>query len=296
MKLATFTQDHRTRVGVVLGDEIADLSTVPGVPSDMVALLNAGPAGMDAARAAEQKSLTRFPLASVRLEAPVLRPRKFLGLGGSYTSHVAEVAHLGVRLPQNQVWFNKQVTCVNGPYDDIHLPRVSATLDYEGELALIIGRRCRHIRPAEVREVIAGFTVCNDVSVREWQMRAPTHMLGKSFDTHGPIGPWMVTADELTGVHDLSLKTWVNGELRQDGRTSELMYKFSEMLVELTTAFTLEPGDILTTGSPAGVGGAMRPPKYLQAGDVCRVAIEGIGHIENRVIPEPSLPGEPSQA
>jgi 2-keto-4-pentenoate hydratase/2-oxohepta-3-ene-1,7-dioic acid hydratase in catechol pathway len=118
-------------------------------------------------------------------------------------------------------------------------------------------------------------------------MRAPTATLGKSFDTHGPIGPWLVTPDELPRIHDLSLKTWVNGELRQSGSTSELIYRFSEMLVELSTVFTLEPGDILTTGCPAGVGGAMRPPRYLKVGDICRVEIEGIGYIQNRVVAEP---------
>jgi 2-keto-4-pentenoate hydratase/2-oxohepta-3-ene-1,7-dioic acid hydratase in catechol pathway len=287
VKLATFTEKSRTRIGVVEAEEIIDLGSDGSLPTDMVALLEAGEGGMQAVRAATKKSLPRLPLANVRLEAPVLRPRKFLGLGGSYKSHLEEVAHLGFQPPKHQTWFNKQVTCVNGPYDDIHFPKVSDTLDYEGELAIIIGRRCRHVTGAQGRDVIAGFTICNDVSVREWQMRASTAMLGKSFDTHGPIGPWIVTADELTGVHDLSLKTFINGELRQNGRTSELIYRFGEMLAELSTVFTLEPGDILSTGSPAGVGGAMQPPKYMKVGDVCRVAIEGIGHIENRVVPEP---------
>ena len=287
MKLATFTEGARTRIGVVEGDDIVDLSTEPALPTDMMALLGAGAAGLAAARAAAGKPKKRFPLSSIRLEAPIPNPRKFLGLGGSYQSHLAEVAHLGIKPPRHQTWFNKQVTCINGPYDDIHMPRASATLDYEGELALIIGRRCRHVSGPQAREVIAGFTICNDVSVREWQMRSPTATLGKSFDTHGPLGPWLVTADGLPGVHDLSLKTWVNSELRQNGRTSELIYRFGEMLVELSTVFTLEPGDILTTGSPAGVGGAMQPPQYLKVGDLCRVEIEGIGYIENRVVPEP---------
>ena len=287
MKLATFTEGARTRIGVVEGDDIVDLSTEPALPTDMMALLGAGAAGLAAARAAAGKSKKRFPLSSIRLEAPIPNPRKFLGLGGSYQSHLAEVAHLGIKPPKHQTWFNKQVTCINGPYDDIHMPRASATLDYEGELAIIIGRRCRHVSGPQAREVIAGFTICNDVSVREWQMRSPTATLGKSFDTHGPLGPWLVTADGLPGVHDLSLKTWVNSELRQNGRTSELIYRFGEMLVELSTVFTLEPGDILTTGSPAGVGGAMQPPQYLKVGDLCRVEIEGIGYIENRVVPEP---------
>jgi 2-keto-4-pentenoate hydratase/2-oxohepta-3-ene-1,7-dioic acid hydratase in catechol pathway len=272
---------------VVEGEEIVDLALDPDFPTDMIVLLEAGPDGLKAVSAAASRSMHRFPILSVRVEAPVLKPRKFLGLGGSYKSHLAEVAHLGIQPPKFQTWFNKQVTCVNGPYDDIHLPRVSETLDYEGELAIVIGRRCRHVSSAEARDVIAGFTICNDVSVREWQMRAPTATLGKSFDTHGPIGPWLVTPDELPRIHDLSLKTWVNGELRQSGSTSELVYRFSEMLVELSTVFTLEPGDILTTGCPAGVGGAMRPPRYLKVGDVCRVEIEGIGYIQNRVVPEP---------
>lgn len=287
MKLATFTEAGRTRLGVVEGDEIIDLADASGVPTDMIALLEAGAEGLQAARSAMQRSRSRFPLASVRLEAPVLRPRKFLGLGGSYRSHLEEVAHLGMQPPKHQTWFNKQVTCVNGPYDPIHLPKVSDTLDYEGELAIVIGRRCRHARGPEARQVIAGFLICNDVSVREWQMRASTAMIGKSFDTHGPIGPWIVTPDELPKIHDASVKTWVNGELRQNGSTNELMYRFGEMLAELSTAFTLEPGDILATGTPAGVGAAKQPPQYLKAGDVVRVAIEGLGHIENRVIPEP---------
>jgi 2-keto-4-pentenoate hydratase/2-oxohepta-3-ene-1,7-dioic acid hydratase in catechol pathway len=295
MKLATFTQGGCTRVGLVEGGEIVDLATDPALPTDMIGLLRRGMDGLKSAREAGSRPARRFALCEVQIEAPVLNPRKFLGLGGSYQSHVAEVAHLGIQAPRHQSWFNKQVTCVNGPYGDIHLPRVSNTLDYEGELAIIIGQRCRHISASEARSAIAGFTICNDVSVREWQMRSPTATLGKSFDTHGPIGPWLVTVDELPGVHSLSLKTWVNGELRQDGNTSELIYRFGEMLAELSTVFTLEPGDILTTGSPAGVGGAMKPPRYLSVGDVCRVEIEGIGYIENRVVAEPEPSKELSQ-
>lgn len=286
MKLATFTHDARTRVGVVKDDEMVDLSVVQGLPVDMIGLLSGAAEVMDAVRAAAAKPRAVLPLSSVRLEAPVLNPRKFLGLGGSYESHLKETAHIMQR-PKHQTWFNKQVTCVNGPYDDIHLPRVSNTLDYEGELAMIIGRRGRHVKGADVRQMIAGFTICNDVSVREWQLRAFTATLGKSFDTHGPIGPWIVTPDELPNVHNLWLKTWVNGELRQDGNTNDLVWRFGQMIEELSTVFTLEPGDILSTGSPAGVGGARQPPVYLAVGDVVRVEIEGIGHIENRVVPEP---------
>jgi 2-keto-4-pentenoate hydratase/2-oxohepta-3-ene-1,7-dioic acid hydratase in catechol pathway len=285
MKLATFTENGRTRIGVVEGDSIRDLSTVAGMPTDMIQLLEGGTAAMQAVREAAPRCRS-VPIASVHLESPVLRPRKFLGLGGAYEAHLKETAHIMPR-PKNQIWFNKQVTCVNGPYDDIHLPRISNTLDYEGELALVIGKRGRHISGKAAREHVAGLTICNDVSVREWQLRAPTHTLGKSFDTHGPLGPWLVTLDEFADPHNLRLKTLVNGELRQSANTSELIWRFAEMIEELSTAFTLEPGDILTTGSPAGVGGARQPPVYMKVGDVVRVEIEGIGHIENRVVAEP---------
>ena len=286
VKLATFTQDGRTRLGVVEGAEIVDICTGSGLPNDMTEFL-AGTNALEAARKAAETSKQRFPLSAIKLEAPVPRPRKFLGIGGSYRSHLEEIAHLGMKPPKYQVWFNKQVTCVNGPYDNIHFPRVSETLDYEAELAIVIGKKCRHLSGADARGAIAGFTICNDVSVREWQLLSPTATLGKSFDTHGPTGPWIVTPDELTNVHDLSIKTWVNGELRQNGRTSDMVYRFGEMLVELSTVFTLEPGDILSTGSPAGVGGVMQPPRYMSVGDVCRIEIEGIGHIENRIVAEP---------
>lgn len=139
--------------------------------------------------------------------------------------------------------------------------------------------------------MVAGFVVVNDMSVRDWQLRAPTHTLGKSFDTHGPFGPWIVTPDELPDPHVLRLRTWVNGELRQDASTSEMIHRVEDMLVELGSCFTLEPGDVLCTGSPAGVGGLMDPPAYLRIGDLVRVEIEGIGAIENRVIAEPARSG-----
>jgi 2-keto-4-pentenoate hydratase/2-oxohepta-3-ene-1,7-dioic acid hydratase in catechol pathway len=287
MKLATFTEGRRTRIGVVDGENIADLAaTGQNGLVDMIGLLSGGEAAIEAARNASSIA-PRLALSDVRLEAPVLRPRKFLGLGGSYESHLAEVAKFGITRSKYQTWFNKQVTCVTGPYGDIHMPRCSPTLDYEGELAIIIGRQCRHIKASQAHEVIAGYTICNDVSVREWQMRASTAMLGKSFDTHGPIGPWIVTSDELREPGHLALRTWVNGELRQDGNTRELIYSFGDMIEELSAVFSLEPGDILSTGTPAGVGGARQPPAYLRVGDVCKVEIEGIGFIENRVVAEP---------
>ena len=189
--------------------------------------------------------------------------------------------------PQHPTIFNKQSTCVVGPYDSVHLPRASKLLDYEGELGFVIGRRCRHVSRDDAREVIAGYTVVNDVSLRDWQLRIPTWTIGKSFDTHGPIGPWIVTADEIPDPHQLALRTWVNGELRQESNTKELIFDCFTLVEHLSTAFTLEPGDVIATGTPAGVGIGLKPPQFLTAGDSVRIEIEGIGAIENPIIDEP---------
>jgi len=286
MKLATFTHDGATRIGVVTGEQVVDLATVaPGLPRDMVAFLAAGGAAMAAARHAESAPSGCLALADVRLRAPVLRPPKFLAIGLNYADHVKESGLEPLAVP---VFFNKQTTCVAGPFDPIHLPRVWPLLDYEGELAFVIGRRCRHVPRDRAHEVIAGYLVVNDVSVRDWQLRTPTMTMGKSFDTHGPMGPWLVTPDEIGDPHALELRTWVNGELRQHSNTRHLIYDCFAQVEHLSTAFTLEPGDVVTTGTPAGVGGAMSPPRFLRAGDVVRIEIEKIGAIENRVTEEPA--------
>ena len=284
MKLATFTHAASTRIGVVLDDSIVDLAAAaPGLPREMTALLAAGPDAMAQVRKAATGASARIARRDVQLEAPVLRPPKFLAIGLNYADHVAES---GMTKPDFPVFFNKQSTCVIGPSGVIHRPRVSALLDYEGELGFVIGRRCRHVPKERAHEVIAGYLVVNDVTVRDWQFKAQTMTLGKSFDTHGPIGPWLVTADELGDPHALDLKTWVNGELRQHSNTRELIFNCFEQVETLSTAFTLEPGDIVSTGTPSGVG--MAAGKFLVPGDVVRVEIEKIGSIENRVIDEPA--------
>lgn len=286
MKLATFSHGGRHKIGLVEGDLIADLSGQHAAPLGLRELLQRGE-GLDWARRAAVHA-PRFPLAEVRLCAPIPDPQKFLALGGNYGSHLEEAARHGLVRGPGQVWFNKQVTCVCGPHDDVFLPRASGQLDYEGELGVVIGTPCRHVRAEDAMQFVAGYVVVNDISVRDWQLRSPTHTLGKSFDTHGPLGPWLVTRDEISDPHDLHLRTWVNGELRQQGHTAEMIHRIEEMVAELSAAVTLCPGDILTTGSPAGVGALMDPPRYLRAGDVVRVEIEGIGSIENRVVPEPA--------
>jgi 2-keto-4-pentenoate hydratase/2-oxohepta-3-ene-1,7-dioic acid hydratase in catechol pathway len=288
MKLATFSHDGTTRVGVATGDEIVDLRAAdPSLPRDMIALLAAGPAALDAARRAEAAGRARLPLAAVQLRAPVLRPPKFLAIGLNYADHVAEARPAGYEAPAYPIFFNKQSTCAIGHGEAIHVPRASYRLDYEGELAFVIGRACRHVPRARAHEVVAGYTIVNDVSVRDWQRRTPTMTMGKSFDTHGPMGPWLVTPDEVGDPHALAIRTWVNGELRQDANTKHQIYDCWSQIEHLSTAFTLEVGDVISTGTPAGVGGAMNPPKWLRAGDRVRVEVERIGALENPVIDEP---------
>jgi 2-keto-4-pentenoate hydratase/2-oxohepta-3-ene-1,7-dioic acid hydratase in catechol pathway len=288
MKLATFTHGGRTRIGVVAGDEIVDLSDVPGLPREMRAFLDAGTPALDAARAAAAKATARLPLASVALEAPIRRPPEILAVGLNYRDHIEEAK---LPMPQFPLFFNKQTASVAGPHDAIHLPRVSNKLDYEGELAFVIGRLARHVPRARAHEVIAGYLVCDDVSVRDWQFKAPTWTLGKSFDTHCPLGPWIVTPDEVEDPHALELRTWVNGEERQHSNTRNLIFDCYHCVETLSTVFTLEPGLVVTTGTPSGVGGPQR--RYLKAGDVVRIEIERIGAIENRVVPEPDETATP---
>jgi len=285
VKIARFSEQGTTRLGVVQGDEIIDLATaVPDLPDDLLAILEAGSPALEGLRTAAARATRRLSLSQAQLLAPLRRPPKILAIGFNYADHVAES---GIEAPALPVFFNKQSTCVTGPFDAIHLPRVSPLLDYEGELGIVIGRRCRHVPKARAHEVIAGYVVINDVSVRDWQLRTPTMTMGKGFDTHGPLGPWMVTADEVGDPHNLALRTWVNGELRQNSNTRHLIFDCFDQVEHLSTAFTLEPGDVIATGTPGGVGGAMQPPHFLAAGDVVRIEIEKIGSIENRVINEP---------
>jgi len=284
MKLATFHHVGGTGIGVVIGDEVVDLAAAdPKLPREMTAFLSAGADALDAAAAAVEHA-ARISLDDVKLESPILRPPKILAIGLNYADHVKES---GMEPPKVPAVFNKQSTSVTGPYDPIHLPRASHVLDYEGELGFVIGRRCRHVPADRAREVIAGYVVVNDVSVRDWQLRSPTMTMGKSFDTHCPLGPWITTADDVGNPHELGIRTWVNGELRQDSNTKELIYDCFALVEHLSTAFTLEPGDVIPTGTPSGVGIAMKPPRLLEAGDVVRIEIDRLGQLESPVIAEP---------
>ena len=284
MRLATFTHDGRTRIGVVDGEQIADLAATPGLPTDLKSLLALGPEGLEGVATAASAA-PRLDLAEVHLEAPVPNPGKFLAVGLNYADHIREI---GEATPDFPSTFAKVGTCINGPYDTVHRPRVSDTLDYEGEMGLVIGRRCRHVARADAHAVIAGYVVVNDFTVREWVGFTKQVVLAKSFDTHGPFGPWLTTADEVGDPHALTIRTWVNGELRQDSDTGQMTFDTCALVEILSRAVTLEPGDVITTGTPYGVGEGFSPPRYLQPGDVVRVEVEKLGFVENRVVDEPA--------
>jgi 2-keto-4-pentenoate hydratase/2-oxohepta-3-ene-1,7-dioic acid hydratase in catechol pathway len=290
MKLLTYLQDGQATLGALIDDSVVALRDVaPTLPATMESFLGAGDAAMTSAREALRHARGRRLLTDVKLLAPVRHPRKFLGIGFNYASHVEEVRKKGLPIPDlsNQIWFNKQTSCVTGPYDPIYLPSVSEQLDFECELGIVIGRRCRHVKEEDARKVIAGYLVANDVSVRDWQLKAPTATLGKSFDTHGPIGPWLTTADEVPDPENLGLRTFVDGVVMQDGNTCELINRINAMIAYLTTVMTLEPGDILSTGTPWGVAAGRNPPPWLRAGQTVRTEIDGLGYLENPILAEP---------
>ena len=285
MRLISFTESSNTRIGLLQGDHIIDLSQVaPSLPSDMLSFLEAGDGAM--LQAAKYTSASgHYSALDVVIEAPLARPPKILAIGLNYRAHAEES---NMDIPKHPMVFTKQATSANGPYAPIHSPPETQMLDYEGELGVVIGKRCRRVSKQDANRVIAGFCVLNDVSVREWQFLAtpPQFTMGKSWDTHSPFGPAIVTPDEVD-PHNLMLRTFVNGDLRQKTSTSDLIFNCYDIIEFLTTAFTLEPGDVIATGTPSGVGISMQPQGTLKLGDVVKVEIDGLGFIENEVIAEP---------
>jgi len=283
MKLTRFTVEGRTRLGKVVDDRIIDISTAaPAAGHSMRLLLEQLESLRPAIEALDAPS---FALADVVLEAPIADPRKYLAIGMNYQSHVDEAEAAGVTAPKTQIWFNKQVTCINGPFADVDVPKVGPDMvDYEAEMGVVIGKRCRHVSREEARSMIAGYVVCNDVTARDWQFRSPTFTLGKSFDTHGPIGPWITTDDEIADPHALTIVLELNGEQRQHASTSEMIYDIYDQIAYLSQVMTLEPGDLIATGTPAGVGIAGN--RFMKDGDVVRVSVDGLGAIENRFVNE----------
>jgi len=278
MKLATYTAEGQTRTGIIVGDHIID----SGLGATMLDLIREWDALKPAleARAAAGGGL---PLSSVRLEAPVQRPGKIFAIGLNYADHIEESK---METPQRQVWFTKAQTSVNAPYADIEIARGTMTNDYEVELVAIIGKGGKHIGAADAPAAVFGYCVGNDVTERMWQHATPQWSLGKSFDTHAPFGPWIVTADEVGDPHTLGLRCFVNGEKRQDSNTRHFVFNIWQQIEHLSLGMTLEPGDVVFTGTPGGIGAAMDPRQFLKAGDVVRCEVDGLGHIEATMVAE----------
>ena len=287
MKLVSYKIHDKINIGALKEDFIVPFSNDPNIPNDMLSFLEAGKKVMTLAEDVVKKNQNIIPIDSCRLINPILRPPKIIAIGLNYQDHLEEIRAIGREVddPEVPMIFNKQSTSACGPYEDIHDPKVSDKLDYEGELAFVIGKKCRHVPRSEAHNVIAGYCVSNDVSVRDWQLRVPTFTIGKSFDTHCPFGPAIVTADEISDPHNLQIKTEVNQEVRQNSNTKNLIFNCFELVEHLSTSFTLEPGDLILSGTPGGVGVADN--KFLKEGDEVKISISELGYIENKVVNEP---------
>ena len=297
MKLITFLlKDNRKskRIGAIKNDTVIDFSS-SDLPKDMINFIKLGSTGLDIANDVIENQKNVHAIDDVILKAPIDKPNKILAVGLNYKKHIDEAKELkdhhsnDVQL-QDQFpnIFNKQNSSVNDPFGDVHRPNASDWLDYEGELGFIIGKECRHVSYENAKNCIYGYTVVNDFSIRDWQFRGPPHTMtmGKSWDTHCPFGPYIVTSDEIDDPHNLALKTFVNDEERQNTNTNLMIYDCYTLIEYLTTAFTLEPGDLIPTGTPEG--SAVTTQNWLKPGDKVKVEIEGLGYIENNIIQEPN--------
>ena len=284
MKLATFEAGRAPELGVVQADRIVPLSrAAPSLAADMIDLIARWSQVEAEVRSIAGRAGDSLALDGVRLLAPIRRPGKIMAIGLNYADHIEES---GVDKPAHQVWFSKASTSASGPFDPIQIPKVSAYVDYEAEMVAVIGAGGRHIARADAPKAVFGFCVGNDATERAWQHRTPQWVLGKSFDSHAPFGPWITTADEVPDPHRLAIRGLVNGEVRQQSDTGRLVFDVWDQIEHLSQAMTLEPGDLIFTGTPGGVGAAMKPPRFLKAGDLVRVEIDGLGAIENPCVAE----------
>lgn len=284
MRLVRF-EDRGPRIGAIKDDGIVDLLAAGSQWCTILEIAAASPLELEKLSELIRRTPAVRSLAGAQLLAPIERPGKYLAIGMNYAKHLAESDKLGVARSNYQTWFNKQTSCISGPFGDI-VPGVTVQLDYEVELAAIIGAPAKLVSEADALGHVFGYCVANDVSARDWQFHSPTFTMGKSFDTHGPIGPWIVTADEIPDPQALTLRCYVNGELRQQSNTRLMIHSLAAQIAYLSSAFTLETGDLIATGTPEGVGIGREPKLFLKPGDVVRCEIDGIGAIENRVVEE----------
>lgn len=282
MKLVRYRDGSGVGLGAIKGEGIVPLASLGCSQATMLGLIEAGLGALAELDRKLEAATPTLALSDVHLLAPIERPGKYLAIGMNYGKHAEEADRLGVARSAHQIWFNKQTTCLAGPFDEIE-PGNTQKLDYEVELGAVIGKPAKNVAEDKASDYVFGYVVANDVSARDFQFHSQTMTMGKSFDTHGPIGPCLVTADEIADPHALEIRCYVNGLERQASNTCHMIANLWQQIAYLSSAFTLAPGDLIATGTPEGVGVAMDPPVFLQPGDIVRCEIEGIGAIENRV-------------
>jgi 2-keto-4-pentenoate hydratase/2-oxohepta-3-ene-1,7-dioic acid hydratase in catechol pathway len=287
MRLATIQTAAGPRAALLQGDAYIDLhATRPDLPLSVRELLPSDPAMLRAAaEAAARPDAVRYPAASVKLLAPIPDPPKIVCVGLNYRDHAAES---GAPIPKEPVLFSKFATAIIGPEEPIRLPAVSREVDFEAELVLVVGKKGRHLSASAARDHLAGYTVGHDVSARDWQLKkdGKQWLAGKTFDTFAPIGPVLVTTDEIDDPHNLGIRLRLNGQTMQDSNTRQMIFRCGDILAYVSQIVTLEPGDLLFTGTPPGVGFARKPPVFLKDGDVVEVEIDGLGVLRNPVVQE----------
>jgi len=305
MKLVTFTHKGDTRIGALEDEKVIDLNaaffdslqykgevradkiTEAYIPRDMVGFLEGGQASLDYAKEAVEFALNNsedaeyvFSADDVRLEAPVQQPKKIICVGHNYRKHILE---MGREIPPHPLVFAKFANAIVGPEDDIPFYPISEQLDYEAEFTFVVGKRAKNVSEEDALDYVAGYTICNDVTYRDIQRRTLQWLQGKSVDGSAPMGPWLVTADELKDPSGLDIALYVNGEERQRSNTENLVFSVQKLVEFLSNLMTLEPGDVIMTGTPGGVGVAMEPQGFLKDGDVVRIEVDQVGVLENKV-------------
>jgi 2-keto-4-pentenoate hydratase/2-oxohepta-3-ene-1,7-dioic acid hydratase in catechol pathway len=283
LQFVTIQREGYLEPGLLADGELIGLSGA-GFP-DLLSIVAGGADALDRVQrwAGSAPGGSRHDPAEVKLAAPIPRPPKIVCIGLNYRDHAIES---NMPIPETPTVFAKFPTAVIGPGQPIVLPKASTRPDYEAEFAVVIGKRGRHIPEDRWQEHVFGYTILNDVSARDFQMATSQWMIGKTFDTFAPIGPAIVTADEIEDPHKLAISLELSGELLQNSNTSQLIFNVPKLVGYLSSVFTLEPGDIIATGTPSGVGFARKPPRYLKPGDECRVRIEGLGELYNPVVAE----------